>query len=113
MDALPTGRRRRPPSRPRRVVLALLLGVSAASGSHADPAGRFDLRASVQPRPSPHAGGGFTLDAALAPAPAPAPAPAQGGRFAVDAVATPAGGCASSSDVIFANGFDINIAQAH
>lgn len=103
MDALLRNRLRRPPSRRgRRTALALALGLFAAAGSHADSAGRFDVHASIQPRPTIRAGGGFELDGALTPT----HASAEGGGYSVDAVAAPAGAC-GGSDVIFSNGFEV------
>jgi len=102
MDAPITGRPFRPPSHhARHAALGLALVLFAAAGSRADPAGRFDMNASIQSRPAVHAAGGFQLEGTLTPA----HSRVEGGGYSVDAVAAPAGAC-GGSDVIFSNGFE-------
>jgi hypothetical protein len=102
MGTHPAGRPFRPP--PRRAglaALALVLVLPAVAGSRADPAGSFDVQASVAPAPVPQAAAGFQLQGTLTPA----PSRIEGGRYSLDALAAPAGVC-GSSDVIFRDGFD-------
>lgn len=91
---------RSPSARRGACVVALLLAMATASAD--TTAARFDAHASLDAQPVTPAGNGFELRARLAPL----RKTAEGGGYAIDAVAVPAGSCSAGGDTIFANGFD-------
>jgi hypothetical protein len=101
MDA-PTPRRPAFPLPARRSATAVLALVLACHAAQADDApARFTLRSSAQAAAASQANGGFELRAKLTAS----RRTAEGGPYAVDAVAAPAGACIAG-DVIFADGFE-------
>lgn len=102
MDA-PIFRRpvRRPSLAPRPAATAIVLLLACHAVQADDAPARFDLRGSMQAAATTQANGGLELQARLTPS----RRKAEGGGYAVDAVAAPAGTCAAG-DVIFADGFE-------
>lgn len=85
---------------------SLALGVGTAALADASPP-RFDLQASMQAKSTGQVGSGFELRAQLTPA----RTRAEGGGYAVDAVAAPAVAC--GGDLIFQDGFDSRDSLLH
>lgn len=102
MDApIPRQPLRRPPRASRSAATALLLLLPCHAVQADDAPARFDLHGSLQAAATAQANGGVELQARLTPS----RKTAEGGGYAVDAVAAPAGAC-SAGDLIFADGFE-------
>ena len=90
-----------PRCRPGIAAVSLCASLIGTPASAADPApSRFMLQASMQAESAAQAGSGFEVRARLTRA----RTRVEGGGYAIDAVATPAGTC-SGSDIIFRDGF--------